>query len=50
MSIAQMPVPPCDEKQLVVYVHAVFFGLVARVHVEAASEAVVETTILLVCL
>ena len=39
---------PCDEEQLVVYVHAVLFGLVARVHVEAASEAVVEAAILLV--
>ena len=39
---------PCDEKQLVVYVHAVLLGLVARVHVEAATEAVVEATMLLV--
>lgn len=39
---------PCDEEQLVVDVHAVLLGLVARVHVEAASEAVVEATVLLV--
>lgn len=38
----------CDEEQLVVDVHAVLFGLVARVHVEAASEAMVEAAILLV--
>lgn len=39
---------PCDEEQLVVYVHAILLGLVAWVHVEAATEAMVETTMLLV--
>lgn len=39
---------PCNEEQLVVDVHAVLLGLVARIHVETASEAMVEAAVLLV--
>ena len=39
---------PGDEEQLVVDVHAVLFGLVTRVHVEAAPESMVQPAVLFV--
>jgi hypothetical protein len=36
---------PCDGEELVVNVHAVFFGLVAGVHVEASPEAMIPPAV-----
>ena len=36
---------PCDGKELVVNVHAVFLGLVAGVHVEASPEAMIPPAV-----
>ena len=42
--LVQLP-SPCDGEELVVDVHAVLLGLVARVHVEASPEAMIPAAI-----
>jgi len=37
--------PPCDSEELVVDVHAVFFRLVAREHVDSAPEAMIPAAV-----